>query len=187
MIVIEGPDGAGKTTLLNKLRLQFKEIPVAPRVVSKDAEAMVDLVEWVEENVERGWQNVFFDRHRLISEPIYGPILRSKAEPGFSDFGWFHQQAEEFYHWINPMVIYCLPPLSRVMGNLRFDPDNKAIVNYAEQIYSAYVAAAARDLIARPDRVVIWDFTQETQLMFKELVSQIQYLRETHDPDLIHP
>ena len=68
MIIVEGPDGAGKTTLIRQLQERWPDLAVAPRVVSKDAEAMVDLQEWVNINLSDGPQYKIFDRHRLISE-----------------------------------------------------------------------------------------------------------------------
>ncbi|MCA1807247.1 MAG: ATP-binding protein [Actinobacteria bacterium] len=53
MIVVEGPDGAGKTTLIRDLSALLN-IPVAPRVVSQETKAMVDLRQWTEDNVSRG-------------------------------------------------------------------------------------------------------------------------------------
>ena len=50
MIIVEGPDGAGKTTVLQDLKTVF-DLPVAPRVVSKETEAMVDGVRAYAEEV----------------------------------------------------------------------------------------------------------------------------------------
>jgi hypothetical protein len=122
MIVVEGPDGAGKTTLINQL-VELTGLPVAPRVVSKEAKAMVDLVQWVADNLDAGWQPTIFDRHRLISEPIYGPIFREQPMEGFSNPLWFLDRLRSFYE-LEPLIIYCLPPLSTIYANIMTDPDN---------------------------------------------------------------
>lgn len=160
MIIVEGPDGSGKTTLLRELSAYFPDVPIAPRVVSKDAEAMVDLKEWTEENTALGWQNKFYDRHRLISEPIYGAILRDKPEPGFNDFAWLGSQMGKFYRNVKPLVIYCLPPLNVVLHNLQGDEDNATINPKSEVIYAAYVAAISRDFILRRENTILYDYTQ---------------------------
>lgn len=160
MIILEGPDGSGKTTLLRELSARYPEVPIAPRVVSKDAEAMVDLKQWTEENTALGWQNKFYDRHRLISEPIYGAVLRDKPEPGFNDFNWLSHQIGKFYRHVKPLVIYCLPPLNVVLHNLQGDKDNSVINPKAEVIYSAYVAAISRDFILRRQTTILYDYTQ---------------------------
>lgn len=157
MIVVEGPDGAGKTTLIQTLSHNLG-IDVAPRVVTKDTEAMVDLREWVDENLKLGFQATIFDRYRLISETIYGPILRQKSQPGFDQMSWLGPRISHFYHH-KPIIIYCLPPLATVLGNIKDDEDNKAVVNSIESIYSAYVARAALDLAFAPGTIRVWDYT----------------------------
>lgn len=160
MIVIEGPDGAGKSTLIEKLSREL-DIPVAPRVVSKDAEAMVDLQAWVHDNLEAGWQNTIFDRHRLISEPIYGPALRSDPQPGFDDPLWFYEELTRFY-LINPLVVYCLPPREVCWLNVLKGDDNRIFHGNPQgfnQIYGAYFNKAFTDRALRPSTWV-WDYTK---------------------------
>lgn len=174
MIVVEGPDGAGKTTLINQLT-ELTGLSVAPRVVSKDAEAMVDLVKWTEVNVSTGFQKVIFDRHRLISEPIYGPILRDKPQPGFSDPQWFYHQLRAFYE-LDPIIIYCLPPYKTVYDNVKHDPDNKVVSGGIEMrlIWGAYFSKAMTDHVLHPSTWV-YDYTQTefADLLVKHIARQI--------------
>ena len=163
MIIVEGPDGAGKTTLIRQLQERY-ELEVAPRVVSKDTEAMTDLQVWVEDNVQRGFQDLIFDRHRLISEPIYGPILRNKQSPGFTDFPWVSHMLWRFYK-SNPVIIYCLPPLETVKANIANDPDNVVVADKIEAIYAAYAARASIDWgAAHSTNLVVWDYTRDFML-----------------------
>ena len=170
MIIVEGPDGAGKTTLLKRLEAHF-DLPVAPRVVSKEAEAMVNLQHWVEHNLSLGWQAVLFDRHRLISEPIYGSILRNVFEPGFDDFEWLSAMYMKFYE-LKPIIIYCLPPYHTVRDNVRQDPDNKVVWQTIRKIYSCYVAQAARDAVVAD--ALIYDYEQTPDVPTSFLV-HIEY------------
>jgi len=160
MIVVEGPDGSGKTTLIKEIQTQFP-VTVAPRVVSKDAEAMVDLVQWVEENNQKLDQGVVYDRHRLISEPIYGPVLRSQTEAGFEDIHWMTAQMRLFYAK-KPVLIYCLPPRGIVKANAFSDDDNRVVQGEdgrtLERIYDLYVARAAVDI--GTSRAYLYDYTQ---------------------------
>lgn len=126
MIIIEGPDGAGKTTLINLLSKDL-DIPVAPRVVTKDMEAMVDLQEWVEDFLSLGKDRdtCLYDRHRLISEPIYGS-LHGRVESGFDK----PQKLEEWWSRfcdMAPLVIFCIPPYLEMRANIMADPDNLVI------------------------------------------------------------
>lgn len=156
MLVVEGPDGGGKTTLI-KLLSEELGLPVAPRVVSQGTEAMVDLKDWVDNNLEEGFQPVIFDRYRLISEPIYGPILRDQAQPGFDDITWLGPRIKRFYD-LDPIIIYCLPSYDLVEDNVISDPNNAAVKFDIAAIYSAYVAKAAMDLAIAPGTVKVWDY-----------------------------
>lgn len=146
MIIVEGPDGAGKTTLINSIRQEYPDLELAPRVVSKDAESMVDLQQWVEENLRQGFQYKLFDRHRLISEFIYGPILRKHSAPGFTDMGWVSESLYKFYK-IEPLIIYCLPPLEVIKFNLKGDDSNSVVWDHIEGMYTAYLHRASLDFV----------------------------------------
>lgn len=163
MIIVEGPDGAGKTTLIRQMQDRYG-LRVAPRVVSKETTAMVDLQNWVENNLEEGSQWLLFDRHRLVSEAIYGPIVRGYAEDGFDSMVWMMMQTKRFYE-IEPLIIYCMPPLNVVRGNVQNDPDNKAVAWKIEAIYQAYAARAAMDHALSPGSTIIWDYTTDGREM----------------------
>jgi len=127
--------------------------------VSKDAEAMVDLRQWVDDNLAEGFQYKIFDRHRLISEFIYGPLLRDAQQPGFTDM-------TNVYHWMNrmaqiqPVIIYCIPPLEIVRANVLRDVENKVVHNRIDGMYTAYVHRAAIDLTGGIFNTIVYDYTQ---------------------------
>jgi hypothetical protein len=156
MIVVEGPDGGGKTTLIRYLTVAFR-IPVAPRVVSKEAEALIDLKVWVEQDNEM-CPELIYDRHRLISEPIYGPILRHRTEPGFDDPDWLGAQLQDFYdrHMFH---IFCIPPKEVIWGNIKDDESNKVVKDKWARIYDLYVARAGLDRLLTYTH--IYDYTQD--------------------------
>lgn len=156
IIIIEGPDGSGKTTLVNMLKEELG-IGVAPRVVSKETNAMTDLQAWVDDNLDGGLVPTIFDRHRLISEPIYGPLIRGTAQPGFSELHWLAPRLKRLY-LMKPIIIYCLPPLEEVMANLENDPDNASVVKKTEAIYQAYVNKVAIDLMLAPRAPLVWNY-----------------------------
>jgi len=175
MLVVEGPDGAGKTTLIHTLQEKL-ELPLAPRVVSKDAEAMVDLRAWVDQNLMRGFQHTIFDRHRLVSETIYGPILRQEQEPGFSDFHWLRERMHLFYK-LRPIIIYCLPPLKLVKHNVWQGDDNVVVQDHIEAIYSAYVSRAALDCEMNIN-TFIYDYTRHGT---SAMIAAIERILSNHD------
>lgn len=152
MIIIEGPDGAGKTTLVKHLAEKY-DIPVAERVVDKDTNPMgVNLKYWTENNLKKGLQWMIFDRHRLISEPIYSNALAREPHVGFDDIEWLTGRMIDFTR-IHPFIVYCLPPYETVRTNLEGDPDNQAVFAHIQQIYNLYLAMAAGD-VARGQAVL---------------------------------
>lgn len=161
MLIVEGPDGAGKTTLIEGLKERYG-FEVAPRVVSKEAVPMIDVQQWVEENLQKGFQDIIFDRHRLISQPIYGPIM-GRTDPGFDDLVWLYDVMNRFYR-TPKMTIYCMPPKSVVLKNIENDDDNKAIADKISYIYDAYAAHVATHW-SRPfhsgDTMEVWDYTTD--------------------------
>ena len=170
MLIVEGPDGAGKTTLIEAIS-NFIQWPIAPRVVSKETKALVDLNEWTTENLSKGFHAALYDRHRLISDPIYRFIIPGKkADPEFYNFQtlliWLYQ-----FNKINPVTIYCLPPLEVVKANLENDPDNAVVYEHIEPIYYAYVMQAARHFRQAPNAVWTYDYTAN------DAVGMLDYLK----------
>jgi hypothetical protein len=162
VIIVEGPDGSGKTTLVKHLAEKY-DIPIGNKVVGTDTKPLIeDLQNWVETNLKGGLQWKLFDRHRLISEPIYQSAMRREAQPGFDDIKWFTSRMIDFTR-IRPFIVYCLPPYDLVHNNLRDDPDNYVVQQYMTQIYPAYVAVAAGD-VAR-GQAVLFDYNQDAGFM----------------------
>jgi len=170
IIIVEGPDGSGKTTLIERLSSRL-DIPVAPRVVAKDTTTKINLQDWVEDNLEEGFQRKIFDRHRLISEPIYGPIMRISQQEGFTDREWMHRVMHGF-RFIRPITFFCLPPIEVVRKNVENDPDNEAVAKHIDAIYASYLAKAMDDYFLS-DVSFILDYTQLDEAGYIELENLI--------------
>jgi len=140
MIVVEGPDGCGKSNLVQRLAEDLN-LPVAERVVAADTTPMVDINTWIQMNLDDGWQEVLFDRHRLISEPIYGSVLRERSQ--LMDVKLETVQTW-YYHWqlIDPIIVICLPPFETAVRNLAEEQNNHRLFLQNSQafrsIYSLY-------------------------------------------------
>ncbi len=159
MLIVEGPDGSGKSTLVRYLRDRIGW-PVASRVVDKDTNAMVDITEWTKENLAKGFHPMIYDRHRLISELVYGPIMRRSSEfPEFYNDRWLIPAVSDFWD-AEPWVIMCLPPLSQVISNLEGDEDNKAVIDYIDQLYRGYVGLTAH-MCHFSRELIVFDYTTE--------------------------
>ena len=160
MIIVEGPDGAGKTTLIRQIQERWPELEVAPRVVSKETKDLVDLQEWVNRNLSEGPQFKIFDRYRLISEFIYGPVIRKEQRPGFTDVTWVWHSLRRFER-LGPIIIYCLPPLQVVKRNITGDESNRAVWDHIDGIYTAYLQRATLDALHL--HAFVYDYTTDGQ------------------------
>lgn len=161
MIIIEGPDGAGKTHLIKGLSERY-QLPIAERVVSKGAEPLTALAEWVERENAIGFQEKLYDRHRLISNPIYSPILGKATHPQFSNLPWVMSQTRLLYA-LKPIIIYCLPPLEVVRENVFTGDENIVVQDRINQIYEAYVARSAVDYANPSVFSTVYDYTTDGQ------------------------
>lgn len=164
MIIVEGPDGAGKSTLIKKLMPVVSQYwggqwTLAPRAVSQETEALVDLKKWTDDNLSQGFQLQIFDRHRLLSDPIYRVVLGKPFESSLYSLPWLSEAWDTLLTDVQPYIIYCLPPLDVVRENLKNDKDNLAVVDHIDQIYMGYVSQLAT-LNAMYDSVYVFDYTE---------------------------
>jgi hypothetical protein len=156
MIILEGPDGAGKTRLAQRLSGDLGLL-IQPKVVDSTTQAMVDLKLWVEQDLRQGLKARLYDRHRLISEPIYGPVVRGRMEPGFHDLRWLTTQ-QWMFELLRPLVIFCLPHIEVVRHNVEDDPENTTVAGQIDLIYWLYHNAASR---WPSGHRLVWDYTQD--------------------------
>jgi hypothetical protein len=142
MIILEGPDAAGKTTLIQRLSGDLG-VPIAQKLIGHDTQPLMDERSWVYASLEGGFKRQLYDRHWLISEPIYGPVLGRQFGKGLFD----HESMQflnQRLHGIQPITIWCLPDLATVIENLSGDKDNEVIFDHIEQIYESYWYEMAR-------------------------------------------
>jgi hypothetical protein len=140
MIIIEGPDGAGKSWLVKQLSKDLG-IPVHERAV-RDRVGPADtrgdgLWQWAHHDVTT-WprQGVHvYDRHPLVSEYIYGPVIRGKSAPGFnqpSAHGLRRQMEQRC------LLVLCLPPIEVVLRNIRNEEQMEGVQEHPTQLYGLY-------------------------------------------------
>jgi hypothetical protein len=116
VIIIEGCDGTGKTRLIQRLAKDLG-IPIHERASSSKEGPRQDLYEWAMRDVGtwRDQHMSLYDRHPLVSEFIYGPIVRGHIDDRFYSLESL-QTCRAFAQ--NAMIILCDPGDDEVKHNL---------------------------------------------------------------------
>lgn len=115
MIVLEGPDNAGKSTLGRQLSERFG---VDVHHSSNPKMDYAQLRDKMREIINDPRRDAIYDRVPLISEGIYGTILR-----GVNRFNCHEGQGLwQLFAASNPLIIYCRPPDETINVGLEFKP-----------------------------------------------------------------
>lgn len=139
LIVVEGVDASGKSTLLETSRLEIKKrYFVLVRHSCRPLE-LGDALQFMRMvNGSSQYLDVIADRHPLISEPIYGTIIRDG-----------HLFANHF-NYDNPeyrantlsssvdRIIYCRPPVEVMREHIDKNPQLEWVKERFDQLVEAY-------------------------------------------------
>lgn len=146
-IVVEGPDGSGKTTLMGELKRRF-ELGSYPRFSTSLGGPIPELAK----RVETATSTLFnaplpfiLDRHPLVSEMVYGPILRGRpVDPHFVDLEWVSCYSQGLMK--RCIIVFCIPPLPRVRANVQANiwDQMPGVAEHIDAIYTSYLSIAAR-------------------------------------------
>lgn len=158
IVVVEGPDGSGKTNLIRNLRKEAKEhyLCLARMNPPTHVSEITRIVHWVEK-VFFLTPNLVLDRHPLISEPIYGPLLRGE---NLLEGHWNTDDIRQHFATVISRVIYCRPPTSVIYRELQKDEQLKGVAEKIEEITHQY-DCVMKLLNHWGVRVVKYDWTAE--------------------------
>ena len=177
MILFEGPDGAGKTSLINRLVSELK-LPRAGRACTSEGGPVDDLFAWAWVDINSWRDQTFikaYDRHPLVSEYVYGPVIRGQAAEGF------HSQAAadmRKYLEAHTFTVFCMPPLDVIETNLRVSKQMRGVDEHIEEIYMAYMKMIPN----WKGPFMIWDYTaHNSHLIYKSLVGILKDYMNTRE------
>lgn len=135
LIAVEGPDGAGKTTLLESLRgCKYPFTLITRNGNPKDPCNIVGEVQLL--TTLPLTLTVLVDRHPLISEPIYGTILRDGVNR--LSVLWTEDQQLDMLRETVTRIIYCRPPIGTIQKNLRQHPQLAGVELKIDKLVDAY-------------------------------------------------
>lgn len=136
MIIIEGADGAGKTTLIHRL-MEETGLPLHERHCTSEGGPKDNLYEWAKQDVTTWHEQPMsiYDRHPLISEYIYGGLLRGGVDEDFLTV-----EAQELIERMNreALVIFCIPPYEVLAQNTKVNEQMPGVKQNLENLYWAY-------------------------------------------------
>jgi hypothetical protein len=120
-LIVEGCDATGKDTLID-LIMQHQPFPwtvqVHPRASTSLGGPVSQLSRWVDDDlVDNAWDVTkywLYNRHPLISEPIYGPHrqVNPGTRPFFNDRIWLGQRRRIMAS--RSVLVICQPPFNVV-------------------------------------------------------------------------
>lgn len=135
-LVIEGPDGAGKSTLIGQLRERYPELPEPTRAATSTGGPVPNMTGWITTDavatmVRQGSR--LYDRHPLISGPIYEPFC-PQTFPTSGPWYTYHLQRMRSISF----VVVCLPAQDTVVDNLAAEPQLAGVKENIRHIWRKY-------------------------------------------------
>jgi len=179
MLIVEGPDGGGKTTLITELQAQM-DIAIMPKASRSDTGPDTrTLRKWVDQDLSTPNHSPhLYDRYPLISEPIYGPLIRGHMADGFDDLQWFASRCE-MIRQRSAAIVFCLPPFEVTHRNVMLNHDNstkhmRGVRMKIRAIYEQYIVRCVLEAQAGTT-VFVWDYTKEdAKRDFKDLMEIVE-------------
>lgn len=163
MIIIEGCDNTGKTTLGHRLVDDVRGVYVTNKQPRLEELMFPYMAEMCLLSMK---VPLILDRWPAISEPIYGPILRGGSALDEDAV----VIANRILTWVNPLVIYCRPPLAKVLGSIEERDQLPGVVANVEKIYHRY-DEVMEEFSQDYQPVLIYDYTRD---LYPEILNHVK-------------
>lgn len=160
-IIVEGPDGSGKSTLIETISRDM-DIPMGPRFATSLGGPLDGLGYRVEREAAT-WNDKpvkIYDRHPLVSDYIYGPILRGGVDESLLAL------SQDLVNLIkrNTMLVLCLPPYEVVRDNVMAEESMGQLSGVAENIGDIYDMYSQLEFHPQGWNIVLHDYTDSQYL-----------------------
>lgn len=172
-LIIEGCDGSGKDTLISELLTKF--LPghrLHERASTSLGGPVSNLADWVMRDAANmtGAFPWIYNRHPLISEPIYAPIRR--VNPGLRDDWTSPEWIAEWRRIVGrkTVLVICQPPYAKVVDTIiRQGPDAHmpGVYGNIRRIYMAY------NRLVWPGTTIRYDYTVDKPEHLARTLNQI--------------
>lgn len=135
-IIVEGCDNTGKSTLIDRLSRELK-IPVQVSCRSLPVDEQID---WMKEKLSKG--PFIFDRFAIISESVYGPLLRKEVKFPLKGKkpNSFHTIMKDIVIPANPIIIYCDPGLESILSTIEEREQMEGVAKNVKELLHRYRA-----------------------------------------------
>ncbi len=177
LIIVEGVDFAGKTTLTYQLATKLKALTVNEKRIPQNPKHVQDWVETV--RVLSRDRLVICDRTPLISDQIYGEIIRGK--PAID-----RHTNNELLKMLpkDTIIIWCNPGREYILSCNNEADQMEGVIPNLEKLYEAYKATQLGFFYGGPDESCLhqlsYNFKKEGS--FDTLIKQLKIL--IAEPDL---
>ena len=176
IIIVEGMDGTGKTTLVQQLAYRWEVKPrkyVGSLGPSDDYRLVLvnrtisEITELEIASAEGRPIKRLYDRFPLISEAVYGPILR-----GRNCFGGLYYPLRRRLLALKTVIIYCRPNRDVIQANVQQAPQMPGVLEHFGELLDAYDKLFV-ELTESPvnSYITVFDYTRDE---VRELIHKIR-------------
>jgi len=176
IIIVEGMDGTGKTTLVQQLahRLGVQPSKFVGSLGPSDDYRLVLVDRTISEiheleiaSAEGRAIKRLYDRFPLISEAVYGPVLR-----GRNCFGGLYYPLRSRLLALKTVIIYCRPDRDVIQANVQQAPQMSGVLEHFSKLLDAYDKLFV-ELTYSPvnSYITVFDYTRDE---VRELVYKIR-------------
>lgn len=168
-IIVEGMDGSGKDTLIYDLIDLFPDHTLHARASTSLGGPVPNVAVWTATDVTTMPKQApsIYNRHPLISEPIYAPVRRVNPglKPPWDSPAWVNAWARRAAPFC--VVVLCQPPFIQIRSNLLRSGPMAHMPGVVENSWALYQRYA---LLTWPMSMIRYDYTRDSPAILAELI-----------------